>query len=167
MKDEEVDLFFNLLIAPLEEAPVKVVAPVEVLEEAPVEVVTEAVLAVGHFIAEHDTQVSFFEKKNSGMADRFALEAVLTEPRHVLPGQRFRLCGRHILSVDHVIDPPHRWVELLIDNRIFVPWPDVLAADVFHHTAPSSVMVQPDTYIAGTILDYYVARYGQDSVEVL
>lgn len=119
---------------------------------------------VGLFISDLDKQTSFLEGTKAAVADREALEAMLGEPYHVLPGDRFLLCGRHYLVVDHIIDPPHLWKELLVENRVFLPWPDVLAADVFHHTAPASVMVQPDRYIAGTILNYYLARHGQEAV---
>jgi len=158
--NDDLDNFFAELTAPLE--PLLIQPPASpAVESAPIN------LEPGHFLSEYDNQISFFEKSRGGVADRSLLEAMLGAPYHVLPGQRFFLCGRHVLAVDAIIDPPHRWVELLIDNRIFVPWPDVLAADIFHHTAPPVVMVHPDRYIAGTILNYYVARHGAEAIEMI
>ena len=169
----ELDLFFDQLTAPLssiqaQEAVIQ--EDVALLEETsclPPAEDSVVELIAGHFIAEHDTQVSFFEKSTVGVADRSILESILGEPVHVLPSQRYLLCGRHYLVIDNIIDPPHRWAELLIDNRIFVPWPDILAADLFHFTTPASVMIQPDRYIAGMILSYYIARHGAEAVELV
>jgi len=168
--DEEMPddptFFFDRLMAPLEEdvpaAPLVVEEP-----SLPAEVITEAELIAGHFVPEHDAQMSFFEKQTGGVADRGILEAILGEPYHVLPHQVFLLCGRHYFAVEEIIDPPQRWKQWLTDGRSFVPWPDLFAAEIFHFTAPSALLVHPDRYIAGAILSIYIERYGASSIEVV
>ncbi len=161
------DDFFSALTAPLEVIQPKAKAMPVVVEDAKLRPpAPQKDLAVGDFMA--DRQASFIERAEAPVADREALEGLLGEPYPCRPGQQFQLCGRHLLVIDEVILPPQLWTRHLASkDRSFVPWPDVLAADLFHHTAPPVLMVQPDHYIAGLILNYYLARHGQEAIKEL
>jgi len=176
----EID-FFDQLCAPLEPIAARVApkaskptrsAKAEKVADPPAEQAKaqpEPVIELepGHYLNEFDSQVSFFEKKMGGIADIESLNAVMGEPYHVMFGQTYLLCKIHHLVINNIVDPPHKWKELLIDNRVFIPWPDLMAADLYNHTSYPVVMVQPDRYIAGLILNYYIARHGAESIELL
>jgi hypothetical protein len=96
------------------------------------------------------------------------LQAILGEPYPVLPHQTFRLCGRHYLFIEEIVDPPQRWAAWLTERRfVFIPWPDILAADLWHYTAPAALLVQPNRVIAGELINYYLARHGPEALEAL
>lgn len=164
--------FFDQLLAPLEAIEVrsqpergKSRAPVAAMPDAPLQNPEgpDVELEVGHFLGA-ESQVAFFEKVSGKTADREALEAVLDRPYPVRSHEKYLLCGRHYLSIEEIVEPPQRWRELLVDGRIFIPWPDLLSADIHDHASPPAVLVQPDQQIAGLIINYYHSRWGVDSV---
>lgn len=166
--------FIDQLFAPLEAIEVRSqpertssCAPMA-MPDAPLENPegAETELQVGHFLGP-ESQVAFFEKINAKTADRKALEAVLDAPYPVRAHEQYLLCGRHYLAIEEIIEPPQRWRRLLEDGRIFIPWPDLLSADIHNHTSPPALLVQPDLGVAGLIINYYIARWGEQSVSRL
>lgn len=136
----------------------------EVGNDDPSNVQESAGLQDGHFLDEFSFQTSFFEKARGGVVDHGSINSMLGDPYPVQLGQQYSLCDRHILCIEYIVEPPHSWAKLLTEKKVFVPWPDVLAADIFHYGASQAVLVQSDCYIAGLILLYYIEKYGEASV---
>ena len=89
----------------------------------------------------------------------------IAEPTHkVLDGEHYVLGGRHQLLCVSVMKDWPKWSPLLSDEAIFVPYPGPFA--LFSKKADDHVlvMVQPDPYTAGHLLDRYVEVNGAGSV---
>lgn len=91
-------------------------------------------------------------------------EVTIDEPRHKVERGEVWAVGRHILVCAEVIDEWKMWKHFLEDGFLFVPYagpyaPLTVKADNFRF-----LMVQPDTYIAGHILDRYEEIHGEKSI---
>jgi hypothetical protein len=96
-----------------------------------------------------------------------SFEALMYADFAVCAGYKYRICGKHILVVGNVIEPPHAWKEHLDGMTVFIPWPDILMADHFGPDAEAVLMVQPHENIARSILSLYIYRFGPNAVERL
>lgn len=95
------------------------------------------------------------------------VNVVVKEPRQVDEGARYMLGGRHHLLCVSVIDGWPEWGPLLKDEALFCPYPGIFVPFSGKAEKHTLVMVQPDPYIAGHILDRYVEVYGKKSVKQL
>ncbi|MCC9309118.1 hypothetical protein LN042_18865 [Kitasatospora sp. RB6PN24] len=97
--------------------------------------------------------------------DLLALAGVTVgEPEHqVEPGQVWQL-GEHRLVVAEVFDGWPRWAPLLVDNSLFLPYPTPLAPFADRAEGRRLVMVQPERYLAGHLLDKWARITGQQPV---
>jgi hypothetical protein len=59
------------------------------------------------------------------------------------------------------------WAPYLIDGAIFCPYPGPFTPFGSVPNKHVLVMVQPDPYIAGHILDRYCDAYGEDAVRII
>lgn len=95
------------------------------------------------------------------------LDVLYGEPEHkVHHGQTYRLGGRHLLVVAKLAREHHLWSHLL-DGRVFAPYPDVY---LLLGTTPKTeefLLVQPNHYLAGHILDKWTSVHGEESLELL
>jgi len=83
------------------------------------------------------------------------VEVTIAEPRHqVEHGQVWRL-DEHVLIVAEVLTEWQRWKDYLNGDVIFAPYPGPFIPLTLKAEESRLVMVQPDTYIAGHILDQY------------
>jgi len=90
------------------------------------------------------------------------------EPENqVFHGQHWKLGGSHDLLIRSVISESQYWRELLFDNSMFCPYPNPLTALSIKAESYHLLLVQPDTYIAGHILDQYEAVKGTGSVVLI
>lgn len=92
----------------------------------------------------------------------------IADPTHVVArGDHYVLSGRHHLLCVGVIAEWHRWKPLLTEGALFCPYPGVFVP--FGNKAQTHVlvMVQPDPYIAGHILDRYCEVNGEHAVASL
>jgi hypothetical protein len=88
----------------------------------------------------------------------------IADPRTaVTHGDRWQL-GPHSLAVCSVIEDWPLWVPLLTDGALLCvfPGPFVLASE--RAKDATLVLVQPDTYAAGHIIDRYIDLFGQEQV---
>lgn len=88
----------------------------------------------------------------------------VAEPTHKTHhGQRWTL-GKHTLVIAKVADEHHLWRHLLTDEMRFAPYPEpyYTCSDVARDTA--LLLVQPNTYLAGHLLDKHAAAFGEDTV---
>ena len=93
---------------------------------------------------------------------------VVGEPSNIVHhGQHWKLGGSHDLLALSVIADSPRWRDCLYDNTLFCPYPNPLTALSMKSKTHHLLLIQPDLYIAGHILDQYQAINGKDSVKLL
>lgn len=105
-------------------------------------------------------------------ADRDLLDVLdvsVAEPTHeVIFGQVWSV-GPHVLVIGSVMKDHGAWSKYLEDDdTMFVPYPSPLIPAVA--TVPEGqtlLMVQPDTYLAGHLLDKWVSIHGENTIGLL
>jgi hypothetical protein len=76
--------------------------------------------------------------------------------------------GPHVLVVEQVYDGWQNWVEFLTDEHVlFVPYPTPTLPLTVRANSNRLVMVQPDPWLAGHVLDKYAAVRGEDQITKL
>lgn len=100
-------------------------------------------------------------------ADKGALldriDVTVGEPHHQPQTGSVWHIGDHVLVVADLMTQHQLWAHLLTPDTVFVPYPGpfvALATNVRHRM----VMVQPDPYLAGHLLDKYVSIHGADAI---
>lgn len=90
---------------------------------------------------------------------------VIDDPRYVVePGDTWAV-GAHILICADVMTGWKIWLPHLAgDETLFVPYPGPFAPLSIRAEKHCMVMVQPDPYIAGHILDRFAEQHGSESV---
>ena len=84
------------------------------------------------------------------------LDVSVDEPTHQPePGSVWKI-GPHHLVVDDVMTGWATWKPLLVDGSMFVPYPGPFIA-IVADAEPSLVLVQPDRYLAGHVLDKWAS----------
>lgn len=93
-------------------------------------------------------------------------QITIAEPRHqVEKGQVWKV-GPHVLIVAEVLTEWQSWKDFLTGDRtIFTPYPGPFVPLTVKAEEYQLVMVQPDAYIAGHILDQYAAVNGAEAVQ--
>lgn len=88
------------------------------------------------------------------------------EPKHqVSHGQTWHLDSGHVLVIAKLLDEHHLWSPHL-EGRLFVPYPEpYLTCGTLAQEQPL-LLVQPNKYLAGHLLDKHVSVYGADSARV-
>lgn len=102
--------------------------------------------------------------------DRHALlrlvDIAIADPKYpVTRGDHFRLHKRHHLIVVNVITEWPIWSKHLSDGVLFCPYAGVFVPFSLKARDHILLMVQPDPYIAGHILDRFINVHGKRSVE--
>jgi hypothetical protein len=78
----------------------------------------------------------------------------IEDPRHeVHHGDHYVLAERHHLICASVISDWPKWSKLLVDGALFCPYPGVFVPFSVKASKHDLVMVQPDPYITGHMLD--------------
>lgn len=95
------------------------------------------------------------------------LDVTVGPPQHkVHHGQVYAL-GAHRLVIAEVMTEWDRWVPLLTDGAVLIPYPGAFLALTHRALTDRFVMVQPSPFIAGHLLDKWVSVHGTDSVSLL
>lgn len=94
------------------------------------------------------------------------IDVTIAPPRHkVEHGEVWLLGGRHTLIICKLIREWSLWApHLRGGDTWFVPYPGVLSPLIEKADAVTLVMVQPDPYLAGHLLDRYEDIHGAGSV---
>lgn len=93
------------------------------------------------------------------------LGVTISEPRNEVERyDRWLLGGKHVLLCVNVLDEWEYWAQELADDDIFLPYAGIYAALGKKAEDRKLVIVQPDQYIAGFILDRYQDAHGMDSI---
>ncbi|MFD7450358.1 hypothetical protein [Kitasatospora sp. NPDC059827] len=102
------------------------------------------------------------EPEQINRGDLLALAGVTVgEPEHqVETGQVWEL-GDHRLVVAEVFDGWPTWTPLLIEGSLFLPYPTPLAPFADRAVGRRLVMVQPERYLAGHLLDKWKRISGE------
>lgn len=110
--------------------------------------------------------------QDEGDADRSStlrlLDVTIGEPRHeVKAGDVWRLGGRHVLVCLSVVDSWPQWVSHLDeDGAALCPFPGPFVPLSAKARERKLVLVQPDPYLAGHLLDRFADVHGEDGVEL-
>nr|WP_242042081.1 ParB/Srx family N-terminal domain-containing protein [Leptolyngbya sp. FACHB-541] len=113
--------------------------------------------------AHDDDDQSELERSDGSLLE--LVEIVIAEPRHqVQRGQVWQL-GNHVLVVADVLTGWQSWKDYLSGDAIFAPYPGPFVPLTVKGEERRLVMVQPDEYIAGHILDQYENVKGAGSVQ--
>jgi ParB-like chromosome segregation protein Spo0J len=117
-------------------------------------------------IAENIETISDTKGEEETKGELLELASVtLGEPVHeVHHGQRWRLGDKHDLLILSVISESLEWRQFLRESTLFCPYPNPLTALSIKGDAHHLLLVQPDRYIAGHILDQYETIHGAGSV---
>lgn len=90
----------------------------------------------------------------------------IAEPRHQVERGDVWLLGEHVLICADVIKDWQAWIMFLKgDKTLFAPYPGPFVPLTTKAETTRFVMVQPDPYIAGHILDRYCDVKGESSVQ--
>lgn len=90
----------------------------------------------------------------------------IDDPKHIVEsGDHYVLAKRHHLLCDSVIADWPKWKGLLEDDALFCPYPGVFVPFSTKAAKHNLIMVQPDPYIAGHILDRFVEVNGKKAVQ--
>lgn len=103
------------------------------------------------------------------------LKVTIEEPRsQVKRGEIYLFSGRHMMVIADVVSDADLWLPHMTAEKLFCPYPGPLllltqGADPGdkENVGLEMLLVQPDYYIAGHILDNYKAIHGEDSVTIL
>ncbi len=103
------------------------------------------------------------ERKASVLA---ALDVSIADPRHaVKPGDIWYLGERHVLICECVLTGWPVWSKYLTeDEAVFCPFPGPFVPLSMKADEAPFVMVQPDPYAAGHLLDRYADVHGEEAV---
>lgn len=93
------------------------------------------------------------------------LDITIDGPRHVVRAGEVWQLGPHILAVVHVFRDWAIWNQYLQgEETLFLPFPGPFVALSKKAREGRMVLVQPETYIAGHILDRYAEVHGEQSL---
>lgn len=93
-------------------------------------------------------------------------DVTVGEPTHQVDrGDVYRLDGRHLLVVDDVMTGWRSWVRFLVEGCVFVPYPGVYLVFGLKAAQQVFVMVQPNGYLAGHLLDKWAAVHSETTIE--
>ena len=129
--------------------------------------------ATGYTAADLDVALAGLEQTKGEASldqpDRSQLLSLLNvaygEPvTEVMTGDVWKI-GHHILVVADVMKDWKQYVHFLEDGLLFLPYPGPYLALSRKLELQPSVMVQPNVYLAGHMIDKYIAVRGKDSVK--
>jgi hypothetical protein len=93
------------------------------------------------------------------------IDVTIAEPKHaVAKGDHWVLAGRHHLFCASVIEGWPVWRPYLKKGCLFCPYPGPFVPFGKRAAEASLVMVQPDSYTAGHLLDHYAAVRGESAL---
>lgn len=94
-----------------------------------------------------------------------ALDVSIADPRHeVKPGDVWYLGERHVLLCECVLTGWPTWSKYLEENAIFCPFPGPFVPLSMKAEETAFVLVQPNPYAAGHLLDRYADVHGEEAV---
>jgi len=92
------------------------------------------------------------------------VDITIGEPRHVVAHSEVWRLGQHVLVVADVVTECKLWLPHVKDGVLFAPYAGPFVAMSQKADLQKIVMVQPDKYIAGHILDRYEDIFGAEAI---
>jgi hypothetical protein len=92
------------------------------------------------------------------------VDVTIGEPRHQVAGGDVWRVGPHILICADVMAGWPVWADYLQEGTLFVPYPGPFVPLSLRADETALVLVQPDPYIAGHLLDRYADVRGEEAV---
>lgn len=112
------------------------------------------------------------DRNTVGQGDLLAVASVsIDEPLHKVDRHEVWMLSMpdsdvaHVLLVCEVMKEWPMWMDYLKGDAIFVPYPDPYVTHVTTAHERPLVLVQPDEYLAGHVLDKHAAAYGDAHVK--
>jgi len=93
------------------------------------------------------------------------LNVAYGEPNHLVAKGEVYEVGHHILVIADVMDGWKQFMPYLEGDKLFLPYPGPYAALATKLSKKPSVMVQPNEYLAGHLLDKYASIYGEGEIK--
>lgn len=107
------------------------------------------------------------DKQRSDGSVLALVDVTVGEPVHkVHHGEHYLLGGRHHLVIARILTEWEAWRDLLVADRIFVPYPGVYVPLSTQAGDRDLVLVQPNQYLAGHLLDKWAAVHGEDTIKL-
>jgi len=95
-------------------------------------------------------------------------QSTIGPPRHqVATGDVWKLAGRHTLVVAGVYDGHPLWAPLLPEHDLFIPYPTPMLPLTERADSTRLLLVQPNLYLAGHLLDRYEDHHGAADLEAV
>lgn len=92
------------------------------------------------------------------------MEITLGPPQHQVEKGEVWMCGEHHLVVESIYDGWPKFGPLLSEGALLVPYPTPILPLTKRARENRLVMVQPDLYLAGHLLDKYADAHGGEKV---
>jgi hypothetical protein len=93
-----------------------------------------------------------------------ASDVTLGEPQHTVERGDVWNVGKHVLVCADVMTEHALWAPLLAEDVLFCPYPGPYVALAGRIDEVVLLLVQPDTYLAGHVVDKFAAVNGEDEV---
>jgi hypothetical protein len=93
-----------------------------------------------------------------------AMSVSLADPTHTVEAGEVWRVGRSVLVVASIYDGWPLYAPLLTGERLLVPYPSPIVPLTERARRAELVMVQPDTWLAGHLLDKFAEVYGEEEV---
>jgi hypothetical protein len=106
------------------------------------------------------------EPENKGSLLEIANVTIAEPKTKTEPGQVWQL-GKHYLYVGRIFTDWPIYVPILKEGAMFVPLPNPLVVFSDRYDDTPLVMVHPNPYVAGHLIDRHRERYGDDDARVL
>lgn len=117
-------------------------------------------------IAAHAQKEADNERSDGSMLTR--TDVSVADPQHLAEGGQCYRLGRHVLCVVDLMADWSVWVPYLEaagDDALFIPYPGPYIPLAERALRKPLVMVQPDSFIAGHLLDKWAAVHGEGSYQ--
>ncbi len=92
-------------------------------------------------------------------------DVTVGEPKHDVAHGQVWTVGAHVLVIARLLDEHHLWRHFL-PERMFVPYPEPYITLSTIAAATPLLLIQPNRYLAGHLLDKHVSVHGEDTIEL-
>lgn len=142
----------------------------EILLRSLLEINEAGLLAASGYVEDEvKTLAKENEDKLSNEENRGDLLSLLNvaygEPAHVVAKGEVYEIGKHILVIVDVLKDWKQYISYLKDDLLFLPYPGPYVALSAKLDKTPAVLVQPNEYLAGHLLDKYASVHGEGEIK--
>jgi hypothetical protein len=103
------------------------------------------------------------EVSDGSLLNKLAIN--IDDPRHIVEAGQVWQLGEHVLIIANVLTEWEKYIEYLVGDVIFAPYPGPFVPLTKIASSRRIIMVQPDVFIAGHILDRFEEINGEDYIQ--